>query len=131
MENQNSKMGEELLSLLREERYLYHQFRILMERAQELAETDSPEMLLEVINGRRKLTEKLRELNGKLNPIKANWYKLLSQIEPEHKMRAEEMVCEVRRIIGKIQAIARPENNEYLPLQREMKADELLAETLF
>ena len=129
MKNHNTNAGLELLFLLRQQRYLYHQLKILAERQQQLAGTDSPELLLEVINGRRKIVEKLWQLNDKLRPIRANWDKLSDQIEPEHKTKANEMSNEVRQIIGEIQASTTSANNHNLPLDQQWNFDELLAET--
>ena len=66
MKKHNTDIGVELLFLLRQQRYLYHQLKILTDRQQQLAGTTSPELLLGLISGRRKLVEKLRELESKL-----------------------------------------------------------------
>ena len=115
--------------LLRQQRYLYHQLKILTERQRGLAGTNSPESLLEVISGRRKLVEKLRELNGKLRPIRTNWQKLSVQIEPEDKAQAYEIVNQVQEIIGQIVSVTPSEMTRNLPLDADWKFDELLAET--
>ncbi|MHC4396352.1 MAG: hypothetical protein ACYS1A_11925 [Planctomycetota bacterium] len=129
MKNHNTNAGVELLFLLRQQRYLYHQLKILTERQRQLAGTSSPESLLEVISGRRKLVEKLHELNNKLRPIKANWQKLSSQIEPEHKAQAYEITNHVQEIIGQIVSTGPSEMTQGLPLDQAWKFDELFAET--
>lgn len=53
MKEQNNEAGAELLFLLRQQRRLYHQFKMLSDRQRQLAGTDSPEQLLEVVFGRR------------------------------------------------------------------------------
>ncbi len=121
MRERNSNAGTELLFLLRQQRYLYHELKILSERQQELSGTNSPELLLEVITGRRKLVEKLRQVNSKLRPVKMNWPKVLDQIGPEHRDQADKMAGEVREIIGQIRAIASPETAEGLPLGWEFQ----------
>lgn len=119
MSKYNANAGTELLFLLRQQRYLYHQLKDLSERQQELAGTNSPELLLEVITGRRKLVEKLRQVNNKLRPIKMNWPKVISQIGPEHQDQAHKMLGEVREIIGEIRAITTPETAQRLGLKWE------------
>ena len=121
--------GVELLFLLRQQRYLYHQLKLLTERQRQLGQASSPEIILEVIFGRRKLIEKLRELNEKLRPIKANWRKLSRQIDPESKAQAHEMASQVQEIIGQILAGCPSETTRNLPLQQNWKHGELFAET--
>ena len=129
MKKRNTNVGAELLFLLRQQRYLYHQLKNLTDRQRQLAGINSPELLLEVISGRRKLIEKLRELDDKLRPIKANWQKLSSQIEPEYKAQAEEIVSQVQEIVGQILAVTPHEMTENLPLHQDWEFDELFAET--
>jgi hypothetical protein len=129
MKKHNTNIGVELLFLLRQQYYLYHQLKILTDRQQQLTGTNSPELLLEVITGRRKLIEKLRELDCKLRPIKANWQKLSCQIGHEYKIQAEKIVNQVQEIIGEIIAVAPSETTQNLPLHRDWKFDELFAET--
>lgn len=129
MKKHNSEAGVELLFLLRQQRYLYHQLKILTDRQHQLAGTNSPELLLEVIIGRRKLVEKLRELNDKLRPIKANWQKLSPQIQPEHKLQANKIANEVQEIIGQIVALAPSETPQNLPLTEICSFDQLFVKT--
>jgi hypothetical protein len=128
MNKNNINAGMELLYLLRQQRYLYHQLKILAERQQQLPGTNSPEMVLEVISGRRKLIEKLRELEDKLRPIKANWQKLSGQIGPECKSRAHEITVQIQEIINEITENAPSEMIQHLPLDASREFDELLAE---
>ncbi len=129
MTEQNNNTGTELLFLLRQQRYLYHQLKILADRQNQLVGTNSPELVLEVVTGRRKLTEKLRELDNKLRPIKANWQKLSSRIEPEYKAQAHKMASQVQEIIGAILAATPSETTQTLPLRQDWTFDELFAET--
>lgn len=73
MKKHNTNAGATLLFLLRQQRCLYHQLKILADRQQELAGTNSPEFLLGVISGCRKLVEKLREVDDKLRLVRTNW----------------------------------------------------------
>lgn len=131
MENHNTDIGAELLFLLRQQRYLYHQFKILTDRQQQLAGTTSPELLLELISGRRKLVEKLRELEDKLRPIKANWQQLSGRIGPEHKVQAYKTANQVQEIIGEILRTVPSETAQNLRLNENWRFDELFAEAQF
>lgn len=119
-------MGVDLLFLLKQQRYLYHQLRILTDRQQQLTGTNSPELILEVVTGRRKLVEKIRELNAKLRPVKANWRKLSAQITPEYKRQAHNIANHVQQIIDQITADGPSEATRNLPLP-DWKFDELFA----
>ena len=125
----NTNIGVELLFLLRHQRYFYHQLKILADRQRQLAGTNSPELLLEVISKRRKLIDKLWKLNDRLRPIKANWQNLSSQVEPECKAQAHKIVNQVQEIIGQILAVTPSETTQNLPLHQDRKFDEFFAET--
>ncbi|HUW18654.1 MAG TPA: hypothetical protein VMW16_05075 [Sedimentisphaerales bacterium] len=128
MEKQNTNAGLELLSLLKQQRYLYHQLKMLTDRHRQAAGTTSPELLLEVIYGRRKLVEKLRQLNHKLRPIRAGWDKLSPQIEPEHKAQASSVATQVKKIVADIVATVPSDLAQNLPLNGDCIFDELLAD---
>jgi hypothetical protein len=131
MKKQNTDIGAELLFLLRQQRYLYHQLKVLTVRQQQLAGTNSPELLLEFFSGRRKLIEKLRELDDKLRPIKANWQKLSGRIGPDYKVQAHKMANQVQEIIGEILTTASSETAQSLRLNENCRFDELFAEPQF
>lgn len=116
MKKHNYNPGVELLFLLKQQRYLYHQLKDLTERQQQLAGTNSPELLLEILTGRRKLIEKIRQLDAKLRPVKSNWQKLSAQITPEYKTQAHKMANQVQKIIGQILAAAPARTTQNLPL---------------
>jgi len=129
MENCNINAGQELFSLLRHQRYLYHELAILTARKQQLAKTNSPELMLEVINGRRKLVEKLHDVNSKLRPIRAKWFAHLSQIEPAQMKKANEMAEEVQRIVARISA-ANKGSTADSPLNKERKSEKKWAQVI-
>ena len=128
MKEHNTNTGTELLSLLKQQRYLYHQLKMLTDRQQQLTQTNSPELLLEVISGRRKLIEKLQELNDKMRPIKTNWQKVCMRIEPEHKAKARETANQIKDIISQITAAGPSHTTQNLPLNQDWKFDELFTE---
>jgi hypothetical protein len=103
-EERNGEVGVELLSLLKQQRYLYHQLRILTERQRQLAPTNHPELLLQVTLGQRKLAEKLRALDHRLRPIKANWQRLCEQTTAEDRAEARDLANHVKEIHAEILA---------------------------
>jgi len=113
-----------LLFLLRQQRYLYYQLRDLAEMQRQPEMIDSPELMLEVVNGRRKLAEKLREVTEKLAPIKANWGDICRQLGPEYRSRVHKLAEEVRQIVEGIPAAASPESS--YPLYEETNSDSVL-----
>ena len=117
----------QLLFLLRQQRYLYHQLKILTDRQKELSETNSPEQLLEIINGRRKLIEKLRQTDGKLRPIKTNWGKLSRHIGPEHRKKAYDLVNQVQELVAEISTSCPPEMIQQLPSNEAWEFNEVFA----
>jgi len=129
MKKHNPNICVELLFLLRQQRSLYHQLKMLTDRQHQLAGTSSPELLSEVTSKRRKLIDKLWELNAKLRPIKANWQKLSSHIEPECKTQAHKIVNQVQEIIGQILTVTPSETTQNLPLYQDRKFDDFFAET--
>ncbi len=129
MEKQNPKAGEKLLFLLRQQRYLYHQLKLLSMRQRELGLAGTPELLLDVVSGRRKLIEKLHQTNNKLRPIKTNWDKLSGQLRPEQRLMAKETANEIQQIIDEITQSTPPEAVLNLPLSRGAGLDELFAES--
>ena len=123
--------GAQLLSLLRQHRYLYHQLKLLADRERQSDQIDSPEMLLEVIFGRRKLVEKIHLLNEKMQPIKTNLQKLSSRIGPEYKNKAQETANQVQEIIEQILESTSSETAQQLPLYRDFNFNEFFAEMQF
>jgi hypothetical protein len=128
MENHYTNAGHEFLNLLRQQRYLYHELRLLTLRKQELTTTNSPELMLEIISGRRKLTEKLREVNNKLRIVKTNWHKLLSQIGPKQMSQANELAKQIQQIVTDIQAVKAKGAAAQSTVQEEPKSDKFLME---
>jgi len=128
MERQNSKAGDKLLFLLRQQRYLYHQLKLLAKRQHELGLAGTPELLLDIISGRRKLIEKLHQTNSKLRPIKTNWDKLSGRLGPEERLMAKETANQTQQIIEEITETVPPETVANLPLSSGAGLDELFAE---
>lgn len=60
--------GVELVALLKQQRCLYHQFKILADRQRQLGAMDAGELALQFIFGRRKLVQKLTQIAAKLRP---------------------------------------------------------------
>ncbi len=128
MENHYTNAGLEFLNLLRQQRYLYHEMRLLTLRKQELTATNSPELMLEIITGRRKLTEKLHEVNNKLRIVKTNWHKLLSQIGPKQMSQANELAEQIKQLVADIQAVKAKGSAARSKVQKKPKSDKFLTE---
>jgi hypothetical protein len=128
MENPYTNAGLEFLNLLRQQRYLYHELRLLTLRKQELTTENSPELMLEIITGRRKLTEKLREINNKLRIVKTNWHKLLSQIGPAQMSQANELAEQIKHLVTDIQTAKTKGTVAKSTVRKKSKSDKVLTE---
>jgi len=128
MENHYTNAGFEFLNLLRQQRYLYHELRLLTLRKQEPSATNSPELMLEIISSRRKLTEKLREINNKLRIVKASWHKLLLQIGPKQMSQANEMAEQIQQLVADIQAVKAKGTAAKSTVQEKSKSDKFMTE---
>ena len=128
MDNHYTNAGHEFLNLLRQQRYLYHELRLLTLRKQEPSITNSPELMLEIISGRRKLTEKLRDVNNKLRIVKTSWHKLLSQIEPKQMSQANELAEQIKQLVADIQTAKSKGSAAKPAAHEEPKSDEFLTE---
>jgi len=125
MNEQNNNTGTELLFLLRQQRYLYHQLKLLAERQRDTADSSSAEVVLDIVSGRRKLVEKLREIGQKLAAIRASWPSVAEKIDTEDKLEARKTAGQIREIVDQIAMTAGPESVAALPLAEGRKFNEL------
>jgi len=102
MANKDIEPGGQLLFLLRQQRRLYHQLKILTDRQEQLSESDSPEMQLSVIFGRRKLSEKLGEVEDRLAVVKGNWRQLSGRLDADSRAQVRQLLREVQQLVGQI-----------------------------
>ncbi len=102
--------GVELVALLKQQRCFYHQFKILAERQSELGGVEGDELSLQFIFGRRKLVEKLRQISGKLRPIKANWARVAEHIRAEQMIDVYEMAHDVDELIDELESAYEEQN---------------------
>ena len=93
--------GMELLLLLTQQRYLYHQLDILTNIERELVEMNSPEALPKAISRRFELMEKLARLNDKLRSAKTASQALARQPGPAYEAQTDEIAGRRREIGGK------------------------------
>jgi hypothetical protein len=128
MENHYTNAGHEFLNLLRQQRYLYHEMRLLTLRKQEPSVTNSPELMLELISARRKLTEKLRDVNNKLRIVKTNWHKLLSQIGPKQMSQANKLAEQIKQLVTDIQTVKAKGATAKSTVLEKPKSDKFLTE---
>jgi hypothetical protein len=106
--------GVELVALLKQQRLTYHQLKILTDRRDQLADIDSPELALQFIFGRRKLLQKLNEIESKLRPIKAHWERVADHCDPDDAAEACELALEVNEIVEELESAR--ENYQVAPL---------------
>jgi hypothetical protein len=110
MNKYNANASMELLSLLKQQRYLYHQLKMLTEKQRRLTETNTPESAIEIIFGRRKLIEKIQESSNGLQTIRTNWEKISGQIDAEYKIQAGDLINQIQEIIKDIPPASMPGN---------------------
>jgi len=118
-----------LLSLLKQRQHLYHQLEVLARNHRQLDHTNSPELLIGIISKRRKLIEKIRQLEDKLRPIKTNWASLFAKIEPEQKLQAKQTVNQTQQIISQIRKFAPAGITDKLPSDTQWRFNELFAQS--
>jgi hypothetical protein len=110
MPKQNNNTASELLFLLRQKRYFFHQLKILSEKQHQIELSSSPEMMLDIVSGRRKLLEKISELETKLQPVKNNWVKLTDGIDQKQKLELEQTSKQIDQITEQICSFGPYEN---------------------
>jgi hypothetical protein len=128
LDKDDRNVGLQLVFLLKQRRDLYHQLKGLTDKQRELVDTASPELLLKILTGRRKLIEKLRQAEGKLGLIRSNWSKIASQVGLEHKKEARLMLEQAESIAGQIFTGNPMDSLGDLPVCEFSTQDELLIE---
>lgn len=107
MKTENEKTGADVVFLLKQQRNLYHQLRDLAEKQCKMFWTSaSPEELVRILEGRRKLIEKLRQVNSKLKPIKANWHSISEKLELPQRVQAKELAMAISTLVLDLKQIS-------------------------
>ena len=126
--NQNyDEIGIILVFLVRQQRNLYHQLKILAQSQTDAIGTNSPEAILQIMTARRKLIQKLEEIEEKLRPIRSKWDKLKNMITPQHYSEVKDMAIQVKELVADIRGIACSDITEKLPLGESEKMADLFA----
>jgi flagellar biosynthesis/type III secretory pathway chaperone len=128
MNKNNHNAGTQFVSLLKQRRNLYYQLKVLMDEQSQLVDSSSPELVLKILTGRRKLIEKLRQLEAKIGLIKSNWSKISSQVASEHKQQARLMLEQAEKIAKQISIRNLTDSSGNLPVCEFDTLDELLVE---
>jgi len=128
MNKDNHNAGSKFVFLLKQRRNLYYQLKILMDEQSQLMDSSSPELALKILTGRRKLIEKLRQLEAKISLIKSNWSKISSQIALEHKQQARLMLEQAEKIANQISMRNLTDSTSNLPVCEFNTLDKLLVE---
>jgi hypothetical protein len=103
---ENDKLGDDLLFLLKQQRTLYHQLKVLAAQQKEVFwQSNSPEELVRVLSGRRKLIEKLREVNSKLKSIKTNWPMIRDRMNFKERLEAHVLAGSVAQIVSELKGM--------------------------
>jgi hypothetical protein len=120
--------GSEFVFLLRQRRDLYYQLKVLTDEQGQLMDSATPELVLKILTGRRKLVEKLWQLEAKIGLIKNNWSKISSQVGSEHKQQARLMLEQAEKIAGQLSMRSPADSPRGLPVCEFGPLDELLVE---
>ena len=117
--------GVQLVALLKQQRLTYPQLKILTDRRGQMVGSDSPELALQFIFGRRKLLQKLNEIESKLRPIKAQWGRIADQCDSKEIAHACELAAEVGEIVEELESA--DEAFGATPLPERCRFDEVFA----
>ena len=128
MNKDDRNVGAEVILLLTRQRNLYHQLNVLTEKQSQLTGTNSPELLLKIISGRRKLIVGLRQVNEKLRLIKSSWPTISMQIGVEHKTQARRIAGDAQKILERILKTSPPEVIDNLETSDAEQLDGLFVE---
>ncbi len=103
---EKEKLGDDLLFLLKQQRTLYHQLKVLAEQQKKVFwQSNSPEQLVRVLSGRRKLIEKLREVNSKLKSIKTNWPMIRDRMDFKERLEAHVLAGSVAELVSELKSM--------------------------
>lgn len=94
----DGKIGNEILLLLRRERYLWHQLRLLEDRQRDIGPKGSPEEILSIITGKGKLLGEIRKAESQLGPIRSNWKKLAIELSDEEQLASDQLDREIQEL---------------------------------
>ena len=106
---QANDVGSKLIHLLSQQRLLYRQLRELAQKQSSLVTGENPEMLLRVLAGRQRIIDRLSAIDKELRPIRDEWKKIAMNLPEIQRAEAQQLVAEVKEILGEI--IARDEKD--------------------
>lgn len=106
MDIEKSNKNNELLFMLKQQRALYYQLKNLAVQQQEVFNTsNSPQELVRILIGRRKLIDKLRQINFKVKTIKSNWSSIADKLTMEEKKIAKTIAQSINQIILELKSV--------------------------
>jgi len=103
LNNANEQLRpESLLTLLRHQRTLHRQLRILSERQRSLVSQDDTETLLKMLAERQRLVDGLVELNARLAPYRSCWTTFYAGLDETCRKEVSELLEEVNGSLAAI-----------------------------
>lgn len=115
--------GDEVVSLLESQRNICRRLKEVAERQQELISLDDPSRLLASLADRRRLTDELAGVSGRLVGLPER-LDSVGGMSVEQRSRAEEMLEEVRRTLREVMA-ADSEDVKRLKIRKHRVGEEL------
>lgn len=94
--------GEQLISLLSEQRELYQRLKDLSDRQRALISGDQPEALLGILNERQELVRGLTTLNSTLAPHRRQWESSFEQFAEPVRTRVRELLAAIDGLLSGI-----------------------------
>ena len=96
-----------ILTALEEQVACYRRLARLAEAQHEHVQQSRTEELLDVLTRRQEVLEQIAELERVLSPAKKDWTDFLSGLAMPSRLKAEEHLCETRRLLEQITAADR------------------------
>jgi len=94
--------GGEVLGLLARQVEIYRRLEALADRQRRLIAEEDPQPLLGLLADRRKLTEELTEMSGRLEPYRARWSALRTTLTPQEQAAAEQLLQEAGERLSRV-----------------------------
>lgn len=114
----------ELISLLDQQRRIYHQLGDLSRQQSQLVSAGDAEPLLSLLGQRQQLIDQLTQLNGRIDPYKRDWPALWAQLDRGDQFRIQQLIDQVQKLLDDI--VQQDEKDRVaLSAQRQHVSDEL------
>ncbi len=98
-----ARWGARLVRVVEEQLELCKQLEGLSERQTELVATDDTDALLEILSSRHVLLERIGVLGQEIEPFRAKWEELRSELHEPDRVRLERGIDAISTIVERIQ----------------------------